>query len=855
MDTPAPHEAFLGPDNTHVKRILAALESEGSCLMLTGEAGCGKAYLAQVAAYRFEAETKVPVDLIVAGSFENLAASLENLTPHRTSEDYASAIAALDRGQEKRTLLIVALRIDLYSAAEAAALESLVRSRQARLICTAQQITAAADRLARNPGVHQLAVTPLSLEETDAFLSRLLGVDHFVGKSLARWHSATEGNLHALLTLALAAERRGAVQRVRRVAWVRVRDDHAPIDFVRQLGELSPAERSTLELVSFAAPLHEPPLLQLLDSAAVTALIERQVLAVRTNYEGVTILTTRLPIVAASIRRHLSPLRRSAIAQRCFDALGSDTTHITLTMASRLRLARFGIESGRSMPTDWFWQAMRASARSGELRFELSLARASVPHENPQRAAEAIIRGCDLAHFLGDHDALAELLAALAELESNEARLEAVSFDTGVMLTLTAVCFDPLYRTRPEEALAALASWENRHEARRAAEHNESKLGVQAARMRLLSFSGRLRDAFEARTSPEHSHDLGAEIRSAQARTLEALLRVQRGEFSAALTLAETTRQLTLLHDVSPSLSGDLEGFVIFLAHWARGTTQAAEHSLEAFSSAVRADLATIHSTSGLVDLAVTLFTLQEGRWHDAVELNTRLTEMLETNDPFGVSALTYAASALAFAALGEDEQAINALQNSEDRRTRPGLSQALGGVLRTLTLRASHWLRDPRLAELARETADWARQEGLALTELEPLDVLAHETAAPDPRMLERAVELAAVVDAPIGAAILSHIRALLHDGNVDAEPEERLLAELGAWLPLPPVKNLTGRERQIALFTALGYSSKNVAQRLHLSARTVETHLSHVYDKLDITGRDQLRRWFSKQRECTSG
>ena len=86
---------------------------------------------------------------------------------------------------------------------------------------------------------------------------------------------------------------------------------------------------------------------------------------------------------------------------------------------------------------------------------------------------------------------------------------------------------------------------------------------------------------------------------------------------------------------------------------------------------------------------------------------------------------------------------------------------------------------------------------------------------------------------------------------GGGDADADERLLSELGIWMPLPPVTQLTGREREIALFTALGYSSRYIAERLQLSVRTVETHLTNVYTKLGIDGREELRRWFSRGRE----
>ena len=123
-------------------------------------------------------------------------------------------------------------------------------------------------------------------------------------------------------------------------------------------------------------------------------------------------------------------------------------------------------------------------------------------------------------------------------------------------------------------------------------------------------------------------------------------------------------------------------------------------------------------------------------------------------------------------------------------------------------------------------------------LVELKALDVIAHQSPRPDPALQARAELLSLMVNQPVGPAILSHIRALqLGEGAADAD--ERLLSELGIWMPLPPVPQLSGREREVALFTALGYSSKYVAERLQLSIRTVETHLTHVYTCLLYTSR----------------
>ena len=52
-----------------------------------------------------------------------------------------------------------------------------------------------------------------------------------------------------------------------------------------------------------------------------------------------------------------------------------------------------------------------------------------------------------------------------------------------------------------------------------------------------------------------------------------------------------------------------------------------------------------------------------------------------------------------------------------------------------------------------------------------------------------------------------------------------------------------LTPSERRVAQLAAEGLTNRDIAQRLYVSARTVGTHLTHVYQKLGVDGREQLR------------
>jgi DNA-binding NarL/FixJ family response regulator len=63
---------------------------------------------------------------------------------------------------------------------------------------------------------------------------------------------------------------------------------------------------------------------------------------------------------------------------------------------------------------------------------------------------------------------------------------------------------------------------------------------------------------------------------------------------------------------------------------------------------------------------------------------------------------------------------------------------------------------------------------------------------------------------------------------------------------VPLDPeLDQLTVREREVLRLIASGYTYKETAARLHISARTVETHVSAVLRKLQLSNRRELSRW----------
>ncbi|MGI8822331.1 MAG: response regulator [Acidimicrobiia bacterium] len=97
----------------------------------------------------------------------------------------------------------------------------------------------------------------------------------------------------------------------------------------------------------------------------------------------------------------------------------------------------------------------------------------------------------------------------------------------------------------------------------------------------------------------------------------------------------------------------------------------------------------------------------------------------------------------------------------------------------------------------------------------------------------------------------------ALTRTGDGDAVFSPRLagfvLDAFAGALPRPDdpeLDQLTPREREVLRQIARGHTYKQVARRLSISVKTVETHVSAVLRKLQLSSRHQLARWASDRR-----
>ncbi|MER5332827.1 LuxR C-terminal-related transcriptional regulator [Micromonospora sp. NPDC002717] len=168
------------------------------------------------------------------------------------------------------------------------------------------------------------------------------------------------------------------------------------------------------------------------------------------------------------------------------------------------------------------------------------------------------------------------------------------------------------------------------------------------------------------------------------------------------------------------------------------------------------------------------------------------------------------------------------------DRATAPVGPTCSDGSRRTAAQRLAELservdgLLPPLLARHARVAAAGSADDLLAVADdFEALDLAvyaAEATAAALDRLRRQR--------SPAAGAARERLAALL--GRCDLIRTPALQAGAPA---------LSEREWQVARLAADGVTSRVIAERLYLSARTVENHLQRIYSKLGVTGRAELR------------
>jgi DNA-binding NarL/FixJ family response regulator len=113
---------------------------------------------------------------------------------------------------------------------------------------------------------------------------------------------------------------------------------------------------------------------------------------------------------------------------------------------------------------------------------------------------------------------------------------------------------------------------------------------------------------------------------------------------------------------------------------------------------------------------------------------------------------------------------------------------------------------------------------------------------------MLMRAGAAGYVLKQSRVSEVLNAIRTVA-SGATYVDPEfPRLPDPVPAPVVEPPRRaraRLTSREEEVLRLVALGYSNKEIATRLTLSVKTVETHKANAAEKLGLCSRSEIVRF----------
>jgi two-component system response regulator NreC len=121
------------------------------------------------------------------------------------------------------------------------------------------------------------------------------------------------------------------------------------------------------------------------------------------------------------------------------------------------------------------------------------------------------------------------------------------------------------------------------------------------------------------------------------------------------------------------------------------------------------------------------------------------------------------------------------------------------------------------------------------------------------DPAYLRSALAAGAsgyLLKRTVDAELLVAIRAV-HRGGTYVDPSlanvlvQDVLAKRGTKARSKPANILSDRERQVLKFVAQGYSSQEIAKRIFVSVKTVETYRARIADKLELRTRREVVRY----------
>ncbi len=838
-------------------RLAAALLARPSrAQMLRGPSGIGKTTLAAAVAQSAAAEGRTVVPIVALDELR--AVPLGALAPLLAASRFAEQEDVGERmrelmavvGRHADAYLLVVDDAPLLDEASAAALYQLVRVFGVPALLTARDehtLVGPVARLLHEDLVTVTELDGLTIEQARDLLRRRLGADPRP-ESLQQLHELTRGNPLFLRELTLAAERD---RRVRPGPFgieivPGALPDHVLATVADRLDRLTDEQRALAELLAVAQPW--PAAATLPEEEPVLADLQRAGVVAPVEGPGAEVLRLAHPVFAEALLARLDARGRTEQRRRA-------GRRLLERPEPPVRFAAIGLLAEAGEPCavdDLVWASGYAHAAGDQARALALADRALARHEKKEGAA-LLLRASALS-------ALGEVDAADAAFAEADARAAVEAGDLRARVQLRWGQHTALRALDPAAAVARATAVLPELDA-----DGRALLGPDLAKWRLMAGdAAALHEPMEAAAEGEAA--LTAAIGRAMIATMTG--RVREAEEAVA-----AGRPLTELSSGLVPFAGSLLDLSAFLVHVGDGRIAdardfAEERRLQPFSEA-----------AGVWSYALALVHLHAGRLHDAEAMAALAVEQLRWRDFTGLLGAATALAATVAAQLGDGRAASERLAaigaaQQDDAKVLLQAAEAeawaaivAGDAERAAGLIAAAVGRGLELGHLllAALTATVAvRCGGAGMVR----DALAGAAQASDSPFIRTVARLAEVVAARDAAALLAlgpelearGLAAALHDCLVLAAEwpvPDRMLARrirvVGGELALgqTPVRRgssagrgggLTEREWSVARAAARRQRSREIAEQLGVSVRTVDNHLANVYRKLGISGRDEL-------------
>lgn len=848
--------------------LITAVEQGSPAVFVLGEAGTGKTRLVREALSHLRSEgwavggatATISSQATPLGTLAHLVPAGAESSPSTLFEATRAAIADAADGQPLLLHVDDAHHLDPISAS---LLLSLVESGTVRPLLTVRSGLRLPDPIAALRSAHEVRVLTLgSLDSValDTLLHRVLGgpVD---GLAEAQLLEVSRGNPLYLRELVLEAVASGALADaggVWRLSGSLPTSEALRDQVFGRMATLGDEERETLELLAVGEPIGLDLLETMADGAILESLERRGLLRVEQEQRRNTVRLAH-PIYGEIVRSSLGRVRHRRLSRRHAEALGSVGVRRRDDAA---RLVHFQIDAGMAPDIETVMASARLARHHADWTTTAALSRAAADAGH----ADAVALIVEAHHAMGEFDE-ADLLIAAALADPS---------------ALSESALVSLHRDRASSRFFAhddaAGSVEELERVAASVQDPELRELVDLSRAAMLQWSGRVAEA-AAIAEPIMASD---RIRSGvlAAMVLETVSTMC-GPTGRAIDLADEWFAIHLgLEDQGGTYS---PGFhMVIKAHALTNAGRLAEAN-------ELAELGYGASVAAKSLVGQLWFTLQLGRiaiYRGQFDTATRwLHEQVAICRSTGWRrpiTLGLSALAMAEAQLGNAEAAAAAIAERDatgystiELFATEGIrgeawTVAAGGdrtAARRLLLQAAATAEAAGMLLNAADARFDAMRLGepgqaaplaaaAAVVESATIDLAARWAAAPDDGSelddvgegFEALDGLMFAAEAFAAAAVAWRKAGEPRRGTASEQRAAELLRRcrgVGAAVltSVDAIVPLTPRELEIVLLVADGLSTKETAERLYLSARTVSNHLQNAYTKLGVSKRSDLR------------